>query len=141
MQLKFSVRDTGIGMTREQAAKLFQPFTQADMSTTRKHGGTGPGPDHLPAPGRVDGRPDLAGERSRAWAAPSSSPSGWASARDTARARLFLSGSRSLRVLVVDDNPAARDILQEPLSALVSRVDVVASGKEAIAAVQAARRH
>jgi len=35
VQLKFSVRDTGIGMTKEQAAKLFQPFTQADMSTTR----------------------------------------------------------------------------------------------------------
>ncbi len=135
VQLKFSVRDTGMGMTKEQAAKLFQPFTQADMSTTRKHGGTGLG---LTICRRLvelmGGRIWLESEAGTGSTFYFTAWLGVGSSQGTGK--IIPEKLTKLRVLIVDDNPAAREILQEPLTNLVKRVDVVASGKEAIAAVK-----
>jgi PAS domain S-box-containing protein len=135
VQLKFFVRDTGIGMTHEQSAKLFQPFTQADMSTTRKHGGTGLG---LTICRRLV---ELMGGRIWLESEPGVGSTffftAWLGAgTGKGSGKTIPERLSHLRVLVVDDNPAAREILQEPLSAMVSRVDGVASGKEAITALQ-----
>jgi signal transduction histidine kinase/DNA-binding response OmpR family regulator len=135
VQLKFSVRDTGIGMTPEQSEKLFQPFTQADMSTTRKHGGTGLG---LTICRRLV---ELMG--GRIWL--ESEPGVGSTFYFTVRLEIShaqTSGKivperlTKLRVLIVDDNPAAREILQEPLSAIACQVDAVGSGKEALTAIK-----
>jgi two-component system sensor histidine kinase/response regulator len=135
VQLKFSVHDTGIGMTREQSAKLFQPFTQADMSTTRKHGGTGLG---LTICRRLV---ELMGGRIWLETEPgvgsTFSFTVWVgSGAEKDRGRIIPERLVKLRVLVVDDNPAACEILHEPLSTVVSRVDIAASGAEAIRAIR-----
>jgi signal transduction histidine kinase/CheY-like chemotaxis protein/HAMP domain-containing protein len=135
VQLKCSIRDTGIGMTPEQSAKLFQPFTQADMSTTRKHGGTGLG---LTICRRLvelmGGRIWLESERG---VGTTFYFTVWLGVGEAKGSRKIVPERLSrLRVLVVDDNAAAREILQEPLSSVASRVDVAASGKEAISAIR-----
>ena len=135
VQLKFAVRDTGIGMTEQQSAKLFQPFTQADMSTTRKHGGTGLG---LTICRKLV---DLMGGQtwleSEAGVGSTFYFTIWLGVDPAAGPRKVVPEKLNrLNVLVVDDNPTAQEILQEPLSNLTARVDVVDSGKGAIAAIQ-----
>ena len=135
VKLELSVRDTGIGMTKEQAAKLFRPFTQADTSTTRKHGGTGLGlticrklVELMGGQIRLESEPGVGSTFTfTVWL-------GVGEAKGAGRTvpRRF----DDLRVLVVDDNAAAREILVESLATLSGHVDAVSSGAEAIAAIR-----
>jgi signal transduction histidine kinase/DNA-binding response OmpR family regulator len=136
VQLKFSVRDTGIGMTREQSAKLFQPFVQADTSTTRKHGGTGLG---LTICRRLV---DFMGGRVWLESEPGVGSTFYCTVwlgvgTATGTGKIVPERLAQLRVLIVDDNAAAREILAEPLGSIANHVRTVASGPEAIAAIKA----
>jgi two-component system sensor histidine kinase/response regulator len=136
-QLKFSVKDTGIGMTKEQAAKLFQPFTQADMSTTRKYGGTGLG---LTVSRRLV---ELMGGQiwlnSEPGVGTTFTFTVWLGlGQQKGSGRVVPDRLGTLRTLIVDDNAAAREIIDELLKGIVSQTDAVASGSEAIAAVKQA---
>ena len=132
-KLRFSVRDTGIGMRPDQVAKLFQPFTQADMSTTRKHGGTGLG---LTISRRLV---ELMGGQIWLESTPGEGSTfiftAWFGL-GSATGHVVPAQLMTLTALVVDDNPAARDILREALAGVVARVDAVSGGAEAVAAVK-----
>lgn len=133
VSLKFSVSDSGIGLTQDQIAKLFQSFTQADTSTTRKYGGTGLG---LTISKRLVGM--MNGE---IWA--DSTPGKGSTFSFTAsfglgkeRVRTHFTPSpnlRNMKVLVVDDNATSREILQDMLESFSFNVTLAASGPEGLA--------
>jgi two-component system sensor histidine kinase/response regulator len=134
VKLRFSVKDTGIGMTKEQASRLFQAFSQADTSTSRKYGGTGLG---LAISKRLV---ELMGGSIWVVSEPGSgstfSFTGWFGLSKATVRKVVPTRLGSLKVLVVDDNAAARAVLEEHLRAIGAEIELVASGAEAIVAVR-----
>jgi signal transduction histidine kinase/CheY-like chemotaxis protein len=136
--ITFRVVDSGIGMTPEQTARLFQPFTQADAATARTYGGTGLGlaisrrfcrlmggdvtVESTPGQGStfivtLPVEVAAAAATKMAPAAPAAAPS----------------AAASPVVLVIDDDPAARDLMQRALTRDGFTAHAAASGPEGIA--------
>ena len=137
--LYFVVRDTGIGLTPEQQIGLFKVFAQADSTTTRKYGGTGLGlaicRQLAELMGGEVGVDSIAGQGSSFWFT--------AQLRVSHASALLLLAMPELhgrRVLVVDDNDNARQVMNEMLAGMNFTVDMAHSGSEAVTAVERADR-
>ena len=132
----FSVIDTGIGLTEEQMGRLFQAFEQADTSTTRQHGGTGLGLAISKKLARLMGGDvgvsSQVGVGSTFWFT-SYLGKGQGVAHRGPRPDL-----RDRRVLIIDDNAQAREVLSSMLTSLTFVVHEAASGGEGIELVRQA---
>ncbi|MGD8644493.1 MAG: ATP-binding protein, partial [Chromatiales bacterium] len=131
--LRFAVEDTGIGMTPEQQGRLFQAFSQADTSTTRKFGGTGLG---LSISKRLA---EMMGGKIGVESEAGKGSTFWFTARfgigekPKPRAQRTLPEElQDLRVLVVDDHPTARMIFARYLESFGFATGEVASAPEAL---------
>jgi len=129
--LRFSVRDTGIGLSREQIAHLFTSFAQADATITRRYGGTGLGlaickslVELMRGEVGVESRP---GEGSTFWF---TARFGAADAR--AEARVLRPDLQGRRALVVDDVATTRQTLRRLLERMGLHVDEAGSGHAAL---------
>jgi two-component system sensor histidine kinase/response regulator len=137
--LRFAVRDSGIGISDEQMGRLFQAFSQADDSTTRKFGGTGLGlAISRQLVELMDGRIWAESEPGKGSTFFFEIPFGIAEevAEPQSTAVVEVVGTR---VLVVDDNANAREILRSHLELFRLRVEAVDSAEAAFACLLAAK--
>ncbi len=132
--IRIAVRDTGIGVSEAGRAKLFQPFTQADSSTTRKYGGTGLG---LSICKRLA---ELMGGEIGVDSVPGQGSTFWFVARLEKNAAFEGAQLEPLalkRVLVVDDHAATRHAIAADLAAWGIQVDQAADASLALAQLEA----
>ncbi len=130
LYMEFSVRDTGIGLSEGQIEHLFQPFTQADSSTTRKYGGTGLGLSiskqlvHLMG-GHIDVRSRLSEGSQFTFTV---------KVQEGQKAQISadIEHLKDCRCLVVDDVEASCHILKQYMSTWLDEVEISLSGEDAL---------
>ena len=140
LEVLFSVRDSGMGISDEQLSKLFQPFTQADSSISRKYGGTGLG---LTICKRLiemmGGRFWAESELGKGTAfhftvtldVPTYSP---------ADGLVFPEDMRGIKTLIVEDNPASLEVVSEILKEFGLEPVGIGDGEQAISLLREAAR-
>jgi len=137
--LRFAITDTGIGIPAEKQKIIFEPFTQADTSTTRKYGGTGLG---LAITVRLiemmGGRIWVESEVGEGSTFHFTAHFGKAAARISAGVKAAPAILQNLPVLVVDDNATNRRILQNSLEYWGMRPAVAGSAAEALVLIDEA---
>ncbi len=134
--VRFAISDTGIGMTEEQLGRLFQAFSQADASTTKKYGGTGLGLaisrqfcQLLGGDITVESRP---GEGSTFTITLPARSDAAAQIKPVDAPRIAADANNTATVLIVDDDPAARQLLTASLKGAGYRLVHAAGGTEAL---------
>ena len=134
VRLRFAVDDSGVGMSKDQLSQLFQPFTQADASTARQYGGTGLGltiSERLVE--QMGGKIEVTSEPGRG--SRFFFELDFASARIPSSVRLVPAHLRGVKILIVDDNAQARELLETQLTSFRFIAVSVDSGEMAIRAL------
>jgi two-component system, sensor histidine kinase and response regulator len=137
--IRIAVRDTGIGITAEAISRLFQAFTQADNSTTRKFGGTGLGlAISKQLVEMMGGRIGVTSELGKGSVFQFDAVLEKQSGEVKPVASIYIENLFDLRVLVVDDNSTNRQILRHQLFAWKMQKGSAANGHEALELLRAA---
>jgi signal transduction histidine kinase/DNA-binding NarL/FixJ family response regulator len=153
--LRFEVSDTGIGIPADAALRLFQPFSQADASTTRRYGGTGLGlaitkslAEKMDGRVEFDSEPDKGSRfsltlRLEPARGPAAAPP-FEPAREPVESPLAAPAPAAPatprgRILVAEDHDVAQRVMRQTLEALGYAVDLAVSGHEAVEAARRAR--